>query len=126
MPTVKCPNCGRERLVVEGKKKKCRKCGTPLSAITGYSATEGPSDPLAAEPVLATQVDDTIDDSVDETVEETVDELEMAELDTMTRRELIGYAAENGIEIDKKARKKKILVAIKDELSKPDQAAAPE
>lgn len=33
MPIVKCPNCGSERLVVEGKKKNCRKCGTPLSTI---------------------------------------------------------------------------------------------
>ena len=29
---IKCPNCGRERLVVEGKRKKCRKCGTPLTS----------------------------------------------------------------------------------------------
>ena len=31
MPQIKCPNCGRTRLVVEGKKKNCRKCGTPLT-----------------------------------------------------------------------------------------------
>jgi len=31
MPQIKCPNCGRVRLVVEGKKKNCRKCGTPLT-----------------------------------------------------------------------------------------------
>lgn len=32
MPQVKCPNCGVVRLVVEGKRKKCRKCGTPLTS----------------------------------------------------------------------------------------------
>ena len=32
MPQVTCPNCGAVRLVVEGKKKNCRKCGTPLTA----------------------------------------------------------------------------------------------
>lgn len=32
MPQIKCPKCGRVRLVVEGKKKNCRKCGTPLTA----------------------------------------------------------------------------------------------
>ena len=32
MPQVKCPKCGTVRLVVEGKKKNCRKCGTPLTA----------------------------------------------------------------------------------------------
>jgi len=31
MPQIKCPNCGKVRLVVEGKKKNCRKCGTPLT-----------------------------------------------------------------------------------------------
>lgn len=33
MPQIKCPKCGRVRLVVEGKRKNCRKCGTPLSTI---------------------------------------------------------------------------------------------
>lgn len=32
MPQIKCPNCGSIRLVVEGKKKNCRKCGTPLTS----------------------------------------------------------------------------------------------
>lgn len=32
MPQIKCPKCGRVRVVVEGKRKNCRRCGTPLSA----------------------------------------------------------------------------------------------
>lgn len=32
MARVTCPNCGTVRVVVEGKRKKCRKCGTPLTA----------------------------------------------------------------------------------------------
>jgi septal ring factor EnvC (AmiA/AmiB activator) len=35
MAQVVCPNCGRERVVVAGKKKNCRKCGTTLTADTG-------------------------------------------------------------------------------------------
>ena len=29
---VKCPNCGRERIIQAGKKKNCRKCGLQLTA----------------------------------------------------------------------------------------------
>jgi hypothetical protein len=32
MARVKCPQCGTERVVVEGKRKNCRKCGTKLTA----------------------------------------------------------------------------------------------
>ena len=32
MARVKCPQCGTERVVVEGKRKNCRKCGTRLTA----------------------------------------------------------------------------------------------
>ena len=129
MPIVKCPNCGRERLVVEGKKKKCRKCGTPLSSL--------PAKP--AEPVTVETIKEKYPSQVAEIIEETKREMgitepdnmakeepEITELDTMTKRELIGFAAENGIEIDAKAKKKKILAAIKDKLSKPDQAAVSE
>lgn len=33
MARIKCPNCGTERVVVEGKKKRCRKCGTTLTTL---------------------------------------------------------------------------------------------
>lgn len=26
MPRLKCPSCGREKVVMEGKKKKCLRC----------------------------------------------------------------------------------------------------
>jgi len=32
MARVTCPQCGTERVVVEGKRKNCRKCGTRLTA----------------------------------------------------------------------------------------------
>lgn len=32
MARVRCPQCGTERVVVEGKRKNCRKCGTKLTA----------------------------------------------------------------------------------------------
>jgi ribosomal protein S27E len=32
MARVKCPQCGTERVVVDGKRKNCRKCGTKLTA----------------------------------------------------------------------------------------------
>lgn len=32
MARVKCPQCGTERVVIEGKRKNCRKCGTRLTA----------------------------------------------------------------------------------------------
>lgn len=125
MPIVKCPNCGRERLVVEGKKKKCRKCGTPLTANMGYSASEGPPDPLAAETTSATQVNDTVDDTVDSNVDDTVgetteeaiaaqDEMELAALD---RKQLFAKAKELGIKIPFATRNKVICELIKDKLT---------
>lgn len=33
MPMITCPQCGTERIVVEGKRKNCRKCGQALSTI---------------------------------------------------------------------------------------------
>ena len=33
MPQIKCHSCGRVRLVVEGKRKLCRGCGTKLTSI---------------------------------------------------------------------------------------------
>ena len=33
MPRIKCPNCGKERIVVEGKRKKCRRCGAELTTM---------------------------------------------------------------------------------------------
>ena len=32
MARIKCPQCGTERVVIEGKRKNCRKCGTRLTA----------------------------------------------------------------------------------------------
>ncbi|NLH43271.1 MAG: hypothetical protein GX448_15635 [Planctomycetes bacterium] len=32
MACVRCPSCGTERVVVEGKRKNCRKCGAKLTA----------------------------------------------------------------------------------------------
>jgi len=32
MARVKCPNCGTERVVMDGKVKECRKCGRKLRA----------------------------------------------------------------------------------------------
>ena len=34
MPIIKCPQCGKEQLIVDGKRKNCRRCNTPLSTIT--------------------------------------------------------------------------------------------
>ena len=84
MAQVKCPQCGRVRLVVEGKRKKCRKCGTPLTAdmakkVETKTVTEKPDlpvDPATAQASAETseQVDDTIDKPVDELVKEPIDE----------------------------------------------------
>ena len=32
MARIKCPQCGTERVVIEGKRKNCRRCGTRLTA----------------------------------------------------------------------------------------------
>ncbi len=34
MARVICPSCGHERVLMDGKRKRCRKCGTPLTAGT--------------------------------------------------------------------------------------------
>jgi len=34
MARLKCPSCGHECVVMDGKRKRCRKCGTPLTAGT--------------------------------------------------------------------------------------------
>ena len=34
MARLKCPNCGRTRVVMDGKRKRCRNCDTPLTATT--------------------------------------------------------------------------------------------
>lgn len=47
MARVKCPKCGRERVVVEGKKKNCRRCGTALSTLG--PKPEKPEKPPTAE-----------------------------------------------------------------------------
>ncbi len=120
MPMVKCPNCGRERLVVEGKRKKCRKCGTPLTSVMGYPATPenraGPAAESESQAPSTGQVDEAIDETLEDAVEEPTDQ----EFQEMTRAALLKFAKDYGIEIDPKMRKKKILAAIKDELSKPD------
>lgn len=51
MPQVKCPKCGRVRLVVEGKKKNCRKCGTPLTA-TPAMAVKPEEQKITAPPAI--------------------------------------------------------------------------
>lgn len=38
MAQVTCSNCGRRRVVMDGKRKRCRKCGTPLTPRTGRAA----------------------------------------------------------------------------------------
>lgn len=110
MPIVKCPNCGRERLVVEGKKKKCRKCGTPLTANMGKPAT--PDEELSV-PEEEVRHDDMVDDTVDETVDEPVD----TELAALNRKQLRVKAKELGIKIPFTITNKGICKLIRDKLA---------
>ncbi|MEN6424022.1 MAG: hypothetical protein ABFE13_01565 [Phycisphaerales bacterium] len=59
MARVTCPNCGTVRVVVEGKRKNCRKCGTRLTAEMAQEkpkarkpakATKAANDQTATEP----------------------------------------------------------------------------
>ena len=66
---VKCPECGRERIIQDWKRaKKCRKCGLPLSikkhAMTPDGVVDAPEG-LEIPPIVA-EVEEIIEELVSE------------------------------------------------------------
>lgn len=61
MPRVRCPDCGAERVVMEGKVKNCLKCGRKLSSKDAI-VTKGKkkrqkqkSEPAQNEPLISSE-----------------------------------------------------------------------
>jgi len=95
MPQVKCPKCGTVRLVVEGKTKKCRKCGTPLTANIQKPVeqkTEAPKVITAEElqKQYPQQVDCLIDTAQKQLLVERVEDIKKTtvEVEAKTREEI--------------------------------------
>ena len=69
MAQVTCPNCGTVRTVVDGKKKRCRKCGQTLTTLPPKPAPEVTAQSLAEQYPEQTEeiiraVDTTVSDEL--------------------------------------------------------------
>jgi len=83
---IKCPNCGRERLVVEGKRKKCRKCGTPL--------TSRPPKPVEPPKLTVEQLTEQYPERVAEIIERASAEAVKEEIGDLTSELLLEHYPE--------------------------------
>lgn len=115
MPMVTCPNCGRERLVVEGKRKKCRKCGTPLTSL--------PPKPPKPEKITVEQLAERHPQQVAEIVKAAQDEVvreQIGELNTPILLEKYPDLVEELVAAAKEEAKKNF----DEDLAKINEAAA--
>jgi DNA repair exonuclease SbcCD ATPase subunit len=56
MARITCPNCGAERIVMAGKRKRCRKCNTWLTSTTVKQKPSAPEVPLTEHEALTDEL----------------------------------------------------------------------
>jgi len=139
---VKCPNCGRERIISAGKKKKCRKCGLELTAtgepaqpkISAHPAVIATASQMLAKLTLAELVSQRPDlveairgeKSPDKSSKSDAEPADPAEkYARLSKAKLIGELKTRGYNIDKEIKGAKkaelILYLVEDDNDLPEQ-----
>ncbi|RKY23749.1 MAG: hypothetical protein DRP62_05270 [Planctomycetota bacterium] len=104
MAQIKCPNCGTVRVVPEGKRKRCRKCGTAL--------TTNPPKPAKVETITAEQLKERYPKQIKQIIAEAVGAEAVGEkvetklpaettvdLESLNYKELKSLAKEKGLDV---------------------------
>lgn len=122
MAQIKCPNCGTVRVVPEGKRKNCRKCGTAL--------TTNPPKPAKVETVTAEQLKEKYPQQIKQIIaeaaksaeDEPADEInDKIGLEAMSWNELKKLAKEKGLEVPVVISKINLIAMITEsQIPKPD------